>query len=169
MNLNQAMLVGRLTRDPEMRTIGSETNVTSMSIATNSSYKNGKGEKMETTEFHNVVVFGNVAKTCAQYLQKGQEVMVRGRIQTRSWDDPTSGEKKYRTEIIADSVQFGSKPSYDRSAGGAPGASGSSENASGDDVTPTRVADPSKPAKKAVAAGSYEYPTDDINPEDIPF
>lgn len=158
MYLNQAIIVGRLTRDPELKALASGTKVAGMSVATNMSYKDSRGEKKETTEFHNIVVFGNQADSCGQYLKKGQEVLVIGRIQTRSWDDATSGEKRYRTEIVADKVQFGSK-THGQTA----------ETASRSDSADESDKPPAKAKKEVVGATGYEYPTEDINPEDIPF
>lgn len=109
MYLNKAQIIGNLTRDPEMKSLTNGNKVTSFSVATNRVYKDSNGDKKEESEFHNVVVFGKQAETSAQYLKKGQQVYIEGRITTRSWDDKTTGEKKYRTEIVADTVQFGSK------------------------------------------------------------
>jgi single-strand DNA-binding protein len=109
MYLNKTFLFGNLTRDPEMRSLPNGNKVTSFSLATNRVYKDASGAKQEQVEYHNIVVFGRQAETSAQYLKKGQGVMIEGRIQTRSWDDKTTGEKKYRTEIVADAVQFGPK------------------------------------------------------------
>ena len=110
MYLNKALLYGNLTRDPELRSLPSGMNVCNFSIATNRVYRDREGKKQEQTDFHNVVVFGRQADTVAQYLKKGSGVFIEGRMQTRSWDDKTSGEKKYRTEVVADRVQFGPKP-----------------------------------------------------------
>lgn len=156
MYLNKALIVGNLTRDPELKALPSGMQVASLSVATNRVWKDKNGAKQESTDFHNVVVFGRQAETSAQYLKKGQQVMVEGRIQTRSWDDKTSGEKKYRTEIVADRVQFGSKPGF----GGGAGASDSSVGAG---------ASPKGAGAKAAAVDTIEYPSEDINPEDIPF
>src|SRR5690348_8495121 len=109
MYLNKALIIGNLTRDPELRALPSGIQVASLSVATNRVWKDKNGAKQESADFHNVVVFGRQAETSAQYLKKGQQIMVEGRIQTRSWDDKSSGEKKYRTEIVADRVQFGPK------------------------------------------------------------
>ena len=99
------------------------------------------------------MVFGRTAETCAQYLKKGQNVLVEGRMQTRSWDDKTSGQKKYRTEIVADRVQFGNKPS----GTGAPSAAAANGSAS--------KAAPQEPAP----LDTIEYPQEDVNVDDIPF
>ena len=162
MYLNKALIVGNLTRDPELRALPSGMQVASLSVATNSVWRDKEGNKKEDTQFHNIVVFGRQAETSAQYLKKGQQVMVEGRIQTRSWDDKTSGEKKYRTEIVADRVQFGAK------AGG--GFSGSGASVGTVDAGPDAEAAPSgKGAAKAATVDTIEYPSEDINPEDIPF
>src|SRR5580698_5389600 len=124
MYINKVMVFGNLTRDPELRALPSGMNVASFSVATNRVYKDRDGKKQEQTDFHNVVVFGRQADTVAQYLKKGSSAFIEGRMQTRSWDGK-EGEKKYRTEIVADRVQFGP-----RSAGssGAPKA-GTSQGA----------------------------------------
>ncbi len=109
MYLNKVYIIGNLTRDPELKSLPTGNKVASFSVATNRVWKDQNGAKQESVEFHNIVVFGRQAETSAQYLKKGQQVMVEGRIQTRSWDDKTTNEKKYRTEIVAESVQFGSK------------------------------------------------------------
>ncbi|MDO8591286.1 MAG: single-stranded DNA-binding protein [bacterium] len=154
MYLNKAIIIGNLTRDPEMRALPSGIQVCSFSVATNRVWKDKEGNKKEQADFHNIVVFGRQAETAGQYLKKGQSVLVEGRIQTRSWDDKTSGEKKYRTEIVADRVQFGPKAG---AGGGGNYQSSQKSEAS------------APPAEKGESAGGIEYPTDEINPEDIPF
>jgi len=106
MNLNKVFLVGNLTRDPELRTLPSGTPVSSFGVATNRVWKNPQGERQEEVQFHNVVVFGRQAETVSQYLTKGSLVLVEGRIQTRSWEGK-DGSKQYRTEIVAERIQFG--------------------------------------------------------------
>lgn len=106
MNLNKVFLVGNLTRDPELRTLPSGTPITSFGVATNRVWKSQQGERQEEVQFHNVVVFGRQAETVSQYLTKGSLVLVEGRIQTRSWDGK-DGSKQYRTEIVAERIQFG--------------------------------------------------------------
>lgn len=151
MYLNRAIVIGNLTRDPEMRALPSGIQVTSFSVATNRIYKDKEGNKKEQADFHNIVVFGRQAETAAQYLKKGQSVLVEGRMQTRSWDDKTSGEKKYRMEIVADRVQFGPKAGSGGGAqAGVPGA------------TPT-------PKAGKQDGDTIEYPEEEINPDDIPF
>ncbi len=154
MYLNKALVIGNLTRDPEIRALPSGAKVTSFSVATNSVWKDKDGNKKEATEFHNIVVFGRQAETSGQYLKKGQSVLVEGRMQTRSWDDKTTGQKKYRTEIVADRVQFGPK---------AQGGGGSYQKDA------PQAQDSGKHQEEKPPLDSIEYPEEDIKPEDIPF
>jgi single-strand DNA-binding protein len=112
-NLNKAMVEGNLTKDPEMKTLPSGMNITSFSLATNRRRKGADGNFQEEVQFHNITVFGKQAETTNQYLQKGSSALVIGRLETRSWEDKESGKKQYRTEIIAEDVTFGAKPSTD--------------------------------------------------------
>ena len=159
MYINKALIYGNLTRDPEMKSLPSGIAVTSFSVATNRVYKDKNGAKQESTDFHNIVAFGRQAETVHQYLRKGSGVYVEGRIQTRSWDDK-DGTKKYRTEIVADTIQFG--PKSGASAGGA-SAGGYSGAAS-----PPTTSSP-KSAPQPAELDTIEYPEEDINPDDIPF
>ena len=104
MDLNKVMIIGRLTRDPEVRTTPNGQNVAAFSVATGFTWTDQQGQKKEQTEFHNVVAWRKLADIVGQYLKKGSQVYIEGRLQTRSWDDKTSGQKKYRTEIVADSM-----------------------------------------------------------------
>ncbi len=115
MFLNKAIIFGNLTRDPERKSLPSGMAVVSMGVATNRVYISN-GQKQTEVEFHNVVIFGKQAELVAQYLKKGSSVLVEGRIKTRNWQDQ-QGQKHYKTEIIADRVQFGPKSSG-QSAGG---------------------------------------------------
>lgn len=119
MDLNKVMLIGRLTRDPEVKKIPSGESVATFSIATGRQWTDkNSGEKKSQSEFHNIVAWRRLAEICGQYLRKGSQIYIEGRLQTRSWDDP-SGVKKYRTEIIADNlIMLGSKSG----AGGAAGS-----------------------------------------------
>jgi single-strand DNA-binding protein len=152
MYLNKAYVLGNLTRDPELRSLPSGVAVCQFSLATNRVYKDKNGARQESTDYHNVVVFARQAELVAQYLKKGSQALVEGRIQTRSWDDK-DGTKKYRTEIVADSVQFGSR------GGGAP--STTAHGASEPDEAPA--------AAKGKGNDAIDYPEEDINPDDIPF
>ena len=110
MNFNQVIICGNVTRDPESRTLPSGQPVASYAVATHRVWTDKAGEKQEQTEFHNVVSFGKQAEFIGQYVKKGALLMVRGRLQTRTWADAKSPEfKHYRTEIIADTVELGPK------------------------------------------------------------
>ncbi|MBI4123002.1 MAG: single-stranded DNA-binding protein [Parcubacteria group bacterium] len=109
MNLNKIFLIGNLTADPELRTTTSGQKVCTMRMATNRTWKNQAGQKQEKAEFHSVILWGRLAEIASQYLKKGNMAYVEGRIETRSWDDQQSGQKKYRTEIIAERLQLGPK------------------------------------------------------------
>lgn len=107
MYLNKATIYGNLVRDPEMKALPSGQNVTNFSVATNQTYKDKDGKQQEQVEYHNVVVFGKTAENVSKYLTKGSAVYIEGRLQTRSWEK--DGAKQYRTEIVAENVQFGPK------------------------------------------------------------
>ena len=99
--MNKVLLTGRLTRDPELRTTASGKSVTQFSVATNEYAGNGK----EKAEYHNIVTWARLAEICGQYLGKGQQVAIEGRLQTRSWDDDR-GARHWKTEIVASSVEM---------------------------------------------------------------
>ncbi len=148
MYLNKAIIIGNLTRDPELKAIASGNKVCTFSVATNRTYKDANGTRQEKTDYHNVVVWGKTAENVATYMKKGSQILVEGRMETRSWDDAATGTKKYRTEIIADTVQFGSKNSGSSSPSNTPSAPKKSEDEELDTI---------------------EYPEEQINAEDIPF
>jgi len=152
MYLNKVFLIGNLTRDPELKSLPSGAKVASFGLATNRRYKDKEGNWKDAAEFHNVVVFGRQAETTAQYLKKGSNAMIEGRLQTRSWDGQ-DGKKNYRTEIVADRVQFGPR------TGGTAGGDQQSAPAEGKDGQ----------ASQAESLDTIEYPEEEINPEDIPF
>jgi single-strand DNA-binding protein len=104
--INKAILIGNLGRDPEIRSTTSGMPVANFSLATTRKWKDKDGSRQEQTEWHNVVCFGRQAEIAGQYLTKGRQVYIEGRIQTRSWDDKNSGEKKYRTEIVCENFQM---------------------------------------------------------------
>jgi single-strand DNA-binding protein len=110
MDLNKVQIIGRLTRDPEVRATSTGTNVASFAVATSFNWTDQQGQKKEQTEFHNVVAWRKLAEIVGQYLKKGSQVYIEGRLQTRSWDDQQSGQKKYRTEIVADNMIMLGRP-----------------------------------------------------------
>ncbi len=153
MYLNKVFIIGNLTRDPELKAIPSGIKVCSFSVATNRVWKDKNGARQEAADYHNIVVFGRQAETVAQYMKKGSQVMIEGRMQTRSWDDPATNSKKYRTEVIADRVQFGST-----------GVAKSGGNFDQSSPKNSPVED-----KDEGGLDTIEYPDEQINAEDIPF
>lgn len=146
MYLNKVILIGNLTRDPELKAIPSGNKVCTFGLATNRVYRDANGVRQEKTDFHNIVVWGKTAENVATYMKKGSQILVEGRLETRSWDDASTGTKKYRTEIIADTIQFGSKNS----------GPSSSPNSNNNQATKEEI-------------DTIEYPDEQINAEDIPF
>lgn len=143
MDLNKVMIIGRLVRDPEIKTIPSGQTVATFSVATNYSWKDQQGNKQDRPEYHNVVAWRKLADIVGQYLTKGKQVYIEGRLQTRSWEDQT-GQKKYRTEIVADNMIMLGGPS----SGGSPSA----------------------PRAEGSKTAAPQTPTDEeISIEDIPF
>lgn len=108
MNVNKVMLVGRLTRDVEIRNTPSGQSVASIGLATNRFWKDKNGQKQEQTEFHNVVLWGRLAEIAGQYLSKGQEAYIEGRLQTRKYTGKDNVERR-TTEIVAENMQLGSR------------------------------------------------------------
>lgn len=106
MNFNKIILIGRLTRDPETKSLPSGQSVVNFGMATSRFFTDKSGQKQQQAEFHNIVLFGRLADIASQYLNKGSLVLIEGRIQTRTWEDNT-GNKKTRTEIIGESLQLG--------------------------------------------------------------
>ncbi|HYO12321.1 MAG TPA: single-stranded DNA-binding protein [Thermoanaerobaculia bacterium] len=104
--VNKVILIGNLGRDPEVRSTPSGQPVASFTLATSRRWRDKNGQRQEQTEWHNIVVWGKQAEIAGQYLTKGKQVYIEGRLQTRSWDDRQTGEKKYRTEIVADMFQM---------------------------------------------------------------
>lgn len=146
MYLNKAIIIGNLTRDPELKALPSGVKVASFGVATNRVWKDKNGVKQENVDFHNVVVFGRQADIVGQYMKKGSSILVEGRMQTRSWDD-ANGVKKYRTEIIGERIQFGPRK----------------------EGTSSYQAEPVSAQEDKKAIDTIEYPEEEINPEDIPF
>lgn len=154
MNLNKSILVGRVTRQPEIRVLPSGSKVCTFSLATNRTWKQeGKNEKQEETTFHNIVAFGKTAETIGQYVIQGQEILVEGRISNRSYNDnDKDGKKAYRSEVILETFQFGQKPK-----GAENGKPVDKEGWNG------------IKGKDDVDDDPIEYPDEEINLEDIPF
>lgn len=126
MSVNKAILVGNLGKDPEIRYTASGTAVCNFSIATTESYKDKDGNRQEKTEWHNIVVWRQLAEICGKYLTKGKQIYIEGKLQTRKWED-RDGNDRYSTEIVADQMQMlGSKG--DSPAQSQPASSGGMDN-----------------------------------------
>ncbi len=174
--INKVILVGTLGRDPETKYMPSGGAVTNVSIATSENWKDkNTGEKQERTEWHRVVFFNRLAEIAGQYLRKGRQVYIEGRLQTRKWQ-AQDGTDRYSTEIIADQMQMlGGRSDGDNTGSGnfnAPQSNdGDSYGGGHDNSSQTRPAAPSKPAAKPANQGSNQ-PADrgfeDFD-DDIPF
>jgi single-strand DNA-binding protein len=104
--VNKVILIGRLGKDPEIRSTPGGQSVAKFTIATDERYTDRNGEKQERTEWHNIVAWGKLGEICGQYLRKGKLVYIDGSIRTDSWDDKETGQKRYRTEIIAQNMKM---------------------------------------------------------------
>jgi single-strand DNA-binding protein len=150
---NQAIIMGNLTRDPELRTTPSGQSVASFAVATNRNWTDPSGEKKEAVEYHEIVAWGKLGELVSNYLSKGRKVLVTGRLQTRSWE--TDGVKRQKTEIVATDINF-----LDRAGEGG-----------GDYTPPTSAASEGtkKPAKKTDDVIIEDMGEGEINLDDIPF
>jgi single-strand DNA-binding protein len=147
MSVNKVLLVGNLGKDPELRYTASGTAVANFSLATTERYKDREGQSQEKTEWHNIVAWRQLAEKCGKYLQKGKQVYIEGRIQTRSYDDK-DGNKRYVTEIVADQMRMLGRAGDENSGGGG--------------------AQRREPRQERPQQGQYEEPP--FNPDDdIPF
>ncbi len=156
MNVNKVVLVGRLTRDPEIRTTSSGQSVASISLATNRFWKDKNGQKQDQTEFHNIVLWGRLAEIAGQYLTKGQEAYFEGRLQTRKYTAKDGTEKRV-TEVVAENMQLGSR------------AQGSSRAVSSQNfpARPAQGSVPETPAEQIPTINLDEE--DEVKIEDVPF
>lgn len=134
--LNKTMIIGNLGADVEMRYTQGGNAVASFNVATSRSYTNNQGEKVDETEWFSVVTWNKLAENCAQYLSKGRQVFVEGRMQTRSWDDQ-EGTKRYKTELVAENVKFlGSRSDNAGGGGGGYGGGGQRRDDTQGDLDP---------------------------------
>jgi single-strand DNA-binding protein len=152
-SVNKVILIGRLGKDPELKYTPSGTPVAKFSLATDSSYKDANGEKKERTEWHNIVAWSKLAEICGQYLTKGKQIYVEGRIQSRQWEDKQTGAKRTACDIIISQMtMLGSRSDTERAAAGASAA-------------PRPRSEPEEPLPPEPPSGSGPEITD----EDIPF
>jgi single-strand DNA-binding protein len=160
MNVNKVILVGRLTRDPEVRSTPGGQSVATLSLATNSFWTDKTGNRQDKTEFHSIVLWGKLSEIAGQYLVKGQECYIEGRLQTRAYTAKDGTEKRV-TEIIGENMQMGSKASGQGSTGGSP------YQKSAPAVAPAQ-----KPAEKEEEIPTINLDDEDMNDiriEDVPF
>jgi len=145
---NSVTLIGNITRDIEIKALPTGMKIAKFSIATNRTWKDKDGNKKEETEFHNIVAFKTQAELIHQYCHIGDQILVDGRLHTSSWDDKTSGQKRYKTEIMVEAFQFGQKKAQN--------ATRTNETAQNEEYT---------------NSGNQEASTgqNEVNPEDIPF
>jgi single-strand DNA-binding protein len=154
--VNKVFLLGNVGKDPEIRTTPGGMTVATFSLATADRAKDAQGNWADKTEWHNLVAFQRTAEIIRDYVKKGTQIFVEGKIQTRSWDDKESGQKKYRTEILVNDLSLlGGSPGGGRSEGGSSSSGSYSSSRS------------SSPA--AVSAPSNDYTDQGITDEDIPF
>ena len=152
MSVNKAILVGRLGKDPETRYMTSGEAVTNVTLATSENYKDKNGEKQERTEWHNLVFYRRLAEIAGEYLKKGSQIYVEGRIQTRKWQDK-EGKERYTTEIVVNEMQM---------LGGKSSGGGSFEVMDSGSSAPARSVPAARPAAAAPAKGSFDNFDDDI-------
>src|ERR1700712_2285862 len=151
--VNKVFLLGNVGKDPEIRATASGMNVASFSLATAERAKDAQGNWADKTEWHNIVCFQRTAEVVRDYVKKGSQVLIEGKIQTRSWDDKTSGEKKYKTEILCNELTLlGGKSSGD--SGGSSSYSKPASNSSYNQSQPQSTPD---------------YGDSGITDDDIPF
>lgn len=145
MNLNKIFIIGRLTADPQLRTTPAGDQVGTFSVATNRNWTDRSGQRKESTEFHNVVVWGRQAEIVNQFLKKGSTIFVEGRLQTRSWEGK-DGQMRKTTEIIGERIQLGPRP-----------------------MGQAAVADTGAPEKEEAEMPVINLEEGEIKPEDLPF
>ena len=162
MNLNKAIIIGRVTRDPETRTTPSGQQVANFGIATNRVWTSQDGQKQEKVEFHNIVAWRRLGEICGQYLLKGQLVMIEGHLETRDWEGQ-DGIKRTRTEIIAENMQMGPRP------GGASARGPSQQQSPPKEEIPTIQADEPAPPENNSNEPNKEESKEEVKVENIPF
>jgi single-strand DNA-binding protein len=154
--VNKVMLLGNVGKDPEIRTTAGGMTVASFSLATADRQKDAQGNWADKTEWHNLVCFQRTAEIVRDYVKKGTQIFVEGKIQTRSWDDKTSGEKKYRTEILINELSL-LGGGGGRGEGGGSSSGGYSKSSS------------SSSSYASASAPANDYADQGITDEDIPF
>jgi single-strand DNA-binding protein len=148
-SVNKVILIGRLGKDPEIKSIPSGQTVAKFTIATDERFTDKSGEKQERTEWHNIVAWAKLAEICGQFLRKGKLVYIEGRIRTDSWEDKETKQKRYRTEIVAENMQMLDRKG-DEEGGGSYSGGGSY-------------------AQKGKSSSGSSAPPPDMEEDDVPF
>lgn len=157
-SFNQVVLMGNLTRDPELRSTPSGQSVCNFGLALNRSYKNSEGEWVEATDFVDIVAWGPLGERVAQYLTKGRPALVNGRLQSRSWEQ--DGQKRSKLEVVAQDVTF---------LGGGSGSAPSGSSSDSDSVAPAKKSSPKKTKDEEEEVVIEDIGDEPINLDDIPF
>jgi len=162
MSVNKVILVGNVGKDPETRYLDESTAITKFPLATSETYKNRSGERVSTTEWHNIVLWRGLAQVAEKYVKKGSQIYIEGRIKTRSYDD-SEGNKKYITEITGDQMQLLGKRPDDSSDGGMQTPQEKPQQAA-----PPQPADPGQARTPSTGQGD-PLNSGDNGPDDLPF
>jgi single-strand DNA-binding protein len=165
MNVNKVILVGRLTRDPEVRNTPTGQTVATIGMATNNYWTDKSGNKQEKTEFHTVVLWGKIAEIAGQYLSKGQEAFIEGRLQTREYTDKQGAQRRV-TEIIGETMQLGSRPQGGGQGQSQGGGYQARPATAGGSTPPTA----SKPIEEEIPTINLDdEPREEVKLDEVPF
>ncbi len=172
-NFNKVILLGNLTRDPQLKYLPSQTPVVEIGLAVSNKYKTASGEEREEVLFIDCNAFGKTAETINQYCQKGRPLLIEGRLKLDTWDDKQTGQKRSKHKVHIDSFTFvGSRDGGGGASGGGGAGAGSGDRSQGDDQRPAERAAPRNVPQQAAARPAPEAPFDDsqqFKDDDIPF
>ena len=177
MSVNKVILVGNVGKDPETRYLDETTAICKFPMATSETYKNRAGERVSTTEWHNIVLWRGLAQVAEKYVRKGTQIYIEGRIKTRSYDD-AEGNKKYITEIVGDQMQLlGRRPDEGEGGQFSPQSSSDSQSAQdqssnkppAQDQSATQDRSPNKPPAQDDGPADDPFDGADNGPDDLPF
>jgi len=167
MDLNKVMLIGNVVADPETRTTAGGQNLATLRIATNRRWKDQvTGELREDAQFHRVIAWGKLEELCSRYIKKGSKIFIEGRLQTRSWDDQQSGQKKFMTEVVAENIILLDRKGYSE---GSTSSAATSSTGSSDTIKGQSQEDVSIPAPEQIPTINLDDNEEEIKVEDIPF
>ena len=170
MSVNKVILIGNVGKDPETRYLDESTAITKFPMATSETYKNKSGERVSTTEWHNIVLWRGLAQVAEKYVKKGTQIYIEGRIKTRSYDD-ADGNKKYITEIVGDQMTLLGRKPEDGMGGGQSQSGGQAqagEQAQADSPAAPQATPQTTPQNPAAQPGD-PFDGDDNGPDDLPF